>query len=263
MAQSLVGGLLSSGFTAENVRAFDPDPAALKKISSLGSISIQDNSYDAATGADVILLAVKPQVVQEACEGVRVCVEEKNVILITIAAGISASVINSYFDGECKIVRCMPNTPALIGWGASGLFATCNVSKDEKLLVESIFSSVGKAFWVETESDIDIVTALSGSGPAYFFLFMEYLVDVACELGLDRQTAISLTKQTAAGAAHMMLENNNADMKELRKAVTSPGGTTEQAIKAFVENGFHKSVNLALAAAHNRALQLANDFKTN
>jgi pyrroline-5-carboxylate reductase len=179
--------------------------------------------------------------------------------VVTIAAGITTSFVKEQLQEKCKIVRCMPNTPALVGWGASGLFADGRMDDAEKNIVDSIFSAVGATFWMETESDIDIVTALSGSGPAYFFLFMECLVDAACQLGLSEKTAMALTKQTAAGAAHMMLEDN-IDIKKLRSAVTSPGGTTEKAIEAFLANGFRESVAFALKAAHDRSLQLSDNL---
>ena len=156
----------------------------------------------------------------------------------------------------------MPNTPALVGWGASGLFTGDKISDEEKSLIDSIFSAVGTTFWAETEADIDIITALSGSGPAYFFLFMECLADIACQLGLSKETAVALTKQTAAGAAHMTLENN-IDLKELRKHVTSPGGTTEKAIEACLANGFRETVALALRAAHERSRQFSSSRSSN
>ncbi|MDG1987601.1 MAG: pyrroline-5-carboxylate reductase [Halieaceae bacterium] len=262
MAKSLIGGLLSSGFRGQNIRAFDTDPEALNTASSLGPISIHDDSYSATNGARIIVLAVKPQSISQACSSIRACVIKQDSVVVTIAAGITTSFIKEQLQEKCKVVRCMPNTPALVGWGASGLFTADKMNDEEKNLIDSIFSAVGTTFWAETEADIDIITALSGSGPAYFFLFMECLADIACELGLNKETAIALTKQTAAGAAHMTLENN-IDLKELRKNVTSPGGTTEKAIEAFLANGFRETVTLALKAAHERALQFSSNRSSN
>ncbi len=258
MARSLIGGLLSSGIRGKNIRAFDPDPEALKSALSLGPISIYDDSQSAADGADVIVLAVKPQVVREACESIRTCAINQDTVVVTIAAGITTAFIKEQLQENCKIIRCMPNTPALVGWGASGLFTNSKMDDEEKNIVDSIFAAVGATFWMDTEEDIDIVTALSGSGPAYFFFFMECLVDTACQLGLSKETAMALTKQTAAGAGHMVLEEN-IDIGDLRSAVTSPGGTTEKAIEVLLESGFRESITLALKAAHSRALQLSNN----
>ena len=259
MARSLIGGLLEGGLKAENIRAFDPHPAALERASELGAISLFNDLRQATQETDIVVIAVKPQVVGEACEAMQGLIDVKDVLIISIAAGVSSSAVKSYFGERAQIVRCMPNTPAMIGLGVTGLFTNCSLSREMLDAVEFLFNCVGSTHWVQNESDLNIVTALSGSGPAYFFLFVECLIDAAIKLGLDESTAISMAKSTATGASHMMLESAS-DIKELRDAVTSPGGTTERAIETFLANGLRDSAFNALEAAHHRALELAKEF---
>ncbi len=260
MARSLIGGLLEGGFNAKNIRAFDPDPVALKRASELGAICTCQDLRQATETTNIVVLAVKPQVVEEACKAMSSFVKGEDVVVITIAAGVNASTVKSYFGEKSQIVRCMPNTPALIGRGVTGLFTDCSLKAEMLNAVEFLFNCVGSIHWVQNESDLDIVTALSGSGPAYFFLFVECLIDAAIKLGLDESAAISMAKATASGAAQMMLESTS-DIKDLRDAVTSPGGTTERAIKAFLDDGLRGSAFNALEAAHRRALELAKEFE--
>jgi len=156
-------------------------------------------------------------------------------------------------------VRCMPNTPALLGCGASGLFANDQVSSQQRQYAQSILSAVGITRWVDTEQALDAVTALSGSGPAYFFLFMEAMIDAACDLGLDRETATILATQTGLGASRMAIEGD-ADLVELRRRVTSPAGTTERAIQSFETDGLRAVVTNAVRAAADRAAEMAREM---
>ena len=260
MARSLIGGLIGNGLKAQNIRAYDPDPSALERASALGPILSCEDLREATEGIGIIVLAVKPGVVGEACEALRDLVIGEEVVIVSIAAGITASTVNSYFGEDTLIVRSMPNTPALIGRGVTGIFANCSLSKDMFEAVDFLFDSVGSTYWVRDESDLDIVTALSGSGPAYFFLFVECLVDAAIKLGLDESTATLMAKETATGAAHMMLESD-LEIKKLRDAVTSPGGTTERAIEIFLSDGLRSTAFKALHSARLRALELAKELE--
>jgi pyrroline-5-carboxylate reductase len=176
--------------------------------------------------------------------------------LISIAAGITTAHLQSWFGKNAAIVRCMPNTPALVGMGATGLFATSQVSSQQKLLAEDVLSAVGFVAWVAKETDIDSVTAVSGSGPAYFFLFMEAMQDTAKKMGLSDKLARELTYHTAAGAA-ALAQHSTEDIATLRRNVTSPGGTTEQAIQQFENDDLRELVDKALQAARKRSVELA------
>jgi pyrroline-5-carboxylate reductase len=196
---------------------------------------------------------------EEICEQLAASSPDRYPLIVSIAAGITTSHLQSWLGGDTAIVRCMPNTPALVGKGASGLFANKFVSDDQKQLAEQIMSAVGLSVWVDTEADIDTVTALSGSGPAYFFLFMEAMQNAAKEMGISNELARQLTYQTALGAAELAL-NSTDDIAVLRRNVTSPGGTTEQAINKFEDGGLRELVTSALQAARDRSIELADEF---
>lgn len=184
---------------------------------------------------------------------------QSNALIVSIAAGINQTNLSKWLGEKAAIVRCMPNTPALVKTGASGLHANANVSAEQRDLAENIMRSVGILVWVEKESEIDAVTAVSGSGPAYFFLLMEAMEKAAVDLGLSKHTAQLLIEQTALGAAKIALESNESP-GELRARVTSPGGTTEQAIKTFNEGNFSALVKQAIQAAHDRSISLSKEL---
>jgi pyrroline-5-carboxylate reductase len=186
-------------------------------------------------------------------------VSQQQPLVISIAAGIPAATLGNWLGKSIAIVRTMPNTPAMVQSGATALYANANVSEDQRSTAESILRAVGIAIWVEDEAQMDAVTALSGSGPAYFFLFMEALQAAGQELGLPESTAQLLALQTAFGAAKMALESNE-DAATLRRQVTSPGGTTEYAIRTFQEGGLEALVSKALLAAADRSRELAAEF---
>ncbi|NQV68501.1 MAG: pyrroline-5-carboxylate reductase [Pseudohongiella sp.] len=256
MANSLIRGLLAKGIPADSIQAMDIDQSKLQQLEQECGIR-PASSAEIAANADVIVLAVKPQFMLDACQTLAGNLADRSPLLISIAAGITTSHLQSWLARPCAVVRCMPNTPALVGKGASGLFASPKVSDSQKLLAEDIMSAVGFIAWVNKETDIDIVTAVSGSGPAYFFLFMEAMQDAAMEMGLSEQLARDLTYHTAAGAAELALQSED-DSAELRRKVTSPGGTTEQAIKQFEAGGLRELVAKALQSAHKRSIELAN-----
>lgn len=257
MANSLIRGLIAKGSKPANIWASDPDGSKLQLLERDCGIQTGSNA-DIANNADVIVLAVKPQVMKGVCVGLAADLGERQVLLISIAAGITSAHLENWFGDSACLVRCMPNTPALVGMGASGLFANSRVSEQQRQLAEEVISAVGFVTWVDADSDIDIVTAVSGSGPAYFFLFMEAMQATAREMGLSEDLARALTYHTAAGAA-ALAQHSEDDIATLRKNVTSPGGTTEQAILQLEEGDLRGLVAKALHAARARSLELAEE----
>lgn len=255
MATSLIGGLIANQFPAGNIIASDINAAQLDSLQKQFNIHTQNNNNLAIESADIVILAIKPQVLQAVCRSLTSTVHRP--LFISIAAGVRAPDIDRWLGGQQRIIRCMPNTPALVGLGASALYANPAVSEADKLEADKILAGTGITVWVEKETQLDAVTAISGSGPAYFFLFIEALQNAAVELGLNRQTAASLARQTALGAATMALDK---DVETLRQQVTSKGGTTEQAIKSFLENNLPQLVLTATRAAADRSVQLAEEL---
>ena len=259
MARSLIAGLLADGYDPAKIWASDPNPAQLNDLHTRHSIQITTDNNEAISNSDVIVLAVKPQMLHTVCEQIATITQQKQCLVISIAAGIRASDIQRWLNGKLPIVRVMPNTPALLQCGASGLYANEQVNNEQKELAESILRAVGITLWVDREELMDTVTALSGSGPAYFFLLMETLQESATQLGLDPQAARMLTLQTAFGAAKMALESED-DAAMLRQRVTSPGGTTEAAICSLEDNDIRQHIHMALQAARDRSCELAKQF---
>ncbi|WP_277602470.1 pyrroline-5-carboxylate reductase [Parahaliea mediterranea] len=263
MASSIIGGLVESGHSPDAICAADPSPESLERLRrSLRRTAPVRTSTDNATavsGADVVILAVKPQVMSQVLEGIAGPVAEAGALVISIAAGITIDSMRARLGDSTAIVRCMPNTPALLGCGASALFANARVDAAQRGHAETILGAVGIVEWVPTEAALDAITALSGSGPAYFFLFMEAMIEAGCELGLERETATAMARQTALGAARMAIEGD-ADLVELRRRVTSPGGTTQAAIESFESDGLRDTVKRAMQAAANRAVEMARDM---
>ncbi|MCK5869279.1 MAG: pyrroline-5-carboxylate reductase, partial [Methyloprofundus sp.] len=233
-----------------------------EKLSSLAtSMHINTSATNDALIAevDVVVLAVKPQAIAAVIKSSIGSFNKANVLLVSIAAGINQASLSKWLGADKAIVRCMPNTPALVQTGATGLHANKNVTEEQHDLAENIMRSVGISVWVENESELDAVTAVSGSGPAYFFLLMEAMEKSALELGLSRHTAQLLIEQTALGAARIALESTESP-EELRHRVTSPGGTTEQAIITFERGGFTELVRNALQAANDRSISLSKEL---
>jgi len=259
MAASIIGGLLQSGHPSNHLSAADPAPESLERISAMGPIAVFNDNAAAAVTADVVILAVKPQVMAEAAASLAPVIQKNGAVVISIAAGITTASLQKRLGEGAAIVRCMPNTPALLRAGASGLYATAATSPAQRSFAEYVLSAVGTTAWVDAESQLDAITALSGSGPAYFFLFMEAMIDAGCELGLDRKTATGLALQTGLGAARMATESP-LELTELRRQVTSPGGTTERAVQQFEEDDLRTVVASAMRAAAQRAAELAREL---
>lgn len=257
MAASLIGGMRAQGFDASSIRASDRGEEQRAKISAEHGISTFASNAEAIEGADVIVLSIKPQVMKEVCLDLAQHLKPDQVV-VSIAAGINCTSLENWL-GERPIVRCMPNTPALLRQGVSGLYANTQVSPEQKDQAEQLLKAVGTTIWLEQEQQIDAVTAVSGSGPAYFFLLIEAMTAAGEKLGLPRETAAQLTLQTALGAAHMAVASD-VDAGELRRRVTSPAGTTEAAIKTFQAGRFEVLVDDALHAAARRSAELAEQL---
>ena len=260
MARAIYKGLLESGFPAENIGVVDPSEIAQSAARASGLIRIAESATDADLSADLIVLAVKPQITDIALSPLAHRVSSTATVLSIIAGINSASLANLLgLPNDDAVVRSMPNTPALVGEGMTGLFSNSDQRAHGRILAERVMSAVGQCVWVSNESDLDLVTAISGSGPAYFFLFMESLADAAVELGMSPQTAHQLSVQTALGAAKLAQASDDG-LAKLRENVTSPGGTTEQAIESFEASELRAIVMSATRAAKKRSIELSEEF---
>jgi len=259
MARSLIGGLIADGWDPTCISVADPDTAQLSSLASSFRVHTETSNRKVVEACDVVVLAVKPQVIREVALDLADVVQARKPLLISIAAGIRAADLQRWLGGDCALVRSMPNTPALVQSGATALFATGSVSVSQRDVAENILRAVGLALWVEDEEQMDAVTALSGSGPAYFFLVIEALQDAGQMLGLNEKTARLLALQTAFGAAKMALESSE-DAAILRQRVTSPGGTTEKALEVLEQGGLRALFNSALTAASDRSRELAKQL---
>ncbi len=260
MAASIIGGLLASGVDADRIHAGDPSEDSLTRLRQLGAIHTSRDNGDIIAACDVLVMAVKPQLMKVVAEQIRDAVQQRQPLIISIAAGVTSDSLNRWLGGGLAIVRCMPNTPALLRCGATGLFANPAVSAAQRAVAEQILQATGLALWVDSETELDAVTAVSGSGPAYFFLLMEAMQASGEALGLSADMAAQLSQQTALGAARMALESD-VDVAELRRRVTSPNGTTECAINIFEDGGFRALVDAALTGAAKRAEQLGRELE--
>jgi pyrroline-5-carboxylate reductase len=256
MAASLIGGLIANGHPPGRLIVSDPDADVLDSLKARFGVVAAENNGRAIAQADVVVLAVKPQVMHQVATEVATAVQTRKPLVVSIAAGIREADLQDWLGGAVALVRTMPNTPAMIQSGATGLHASAQVSEQQASLAESIMRAVGLIQWVEDESMLDAVTALSGSGPAYFFLVMEALEQAAVGLGLQQETARLLTLQTALGAARMALECEDSPAT-LRQRVTSPGGTTQKAIETLEAGGIHRLFAQALQDARQRSEALS------
>ncbi|MDK2776723.1 MAG: pyrroline-5-carboxylate reductase [Pseudomonadota bacterium] len=259
MATSIIGGLIKQGdFKAGLIHVADPGAEQRQKLVKQFGVTTHEENLEAIAKADVVIMAVKPQVMKDVLAPLHSTLSSRQPLIISIAAGISMDALRQW--SGCKaIVRCMPNTPALLSKGATGLFASPDVHLDQRNLADSLLRSVGLTVWVKNEAEIDAVTAVSGSGPAYYFLLMEAMIDAGQKLGLSRETATKLTLQTALGAAEMAL-GSDVDPAELRRRVTSPGGTTERAIGTFEAAHLRDIVDAAMSACQQRAVELSKEL---
>ena len=258
MASSIIGGLVRMDYPPHLITATDPYQPSLDRVAADFGINTSNDNGAAVAEADIVVLAVKPQVLKQVCCDLQPHLGHRPLV-ISIAAGIDSSSLDRWLANDLAIVRCMPNTPALVQTGASGLFANPRTSESQRQRADEILCAVGVVRWLEDESLIDSVTALSGSGPAYFFLFMEAMIAAGMEQGLDPDTATQLTLQTALGAAKLAL-NSDVDVAELRRRVTSPKGTTEQAVLSFERDDLRSVVARAMQACAERSREMSSEL---
>lgn len=261
MATSIIGGLIEQGYNPHSITACDPNQASLNELEKQFGIHTNSDNTAACANTDVIVLAVKPQILKAVTQALSTVLSTRQTLplVITIAAGITCNHIQQWLGQEVAIVRCMPNTPSLVQQGASGLYANSHTSAEQKDIAEQLMQAVGYVTWVESEALIDTVTAVSGSGPAYFFLFMESMINAGIKQGLSEESATQLTLQTALGAA-TLAKSSDVSVAELRKRVTSPGGTTAEAIGAFENANLREIVEDAMRDCSERSKSMAKEF---
>lgn len=258
MGQALAGGLLNSGWPAENVTIVDTDPDMSARLKSqFKQCHIFSRTETALASVDIVVLAVKPQAMRLACEQIVAQCQSTRPLVISIAAGTSTKDVDTWLGGGLAVVRCMPNTPALVQAGTTGMYANSEVSLQQREIAEAVLGSVGFALWLQQESLLDVVTAVSGSGPAYFFYLIEAMLDAGQSLGLNEMQARQLVVHTAAGAAQL-IEKTGETPQQLRLAVTSKGGTTEAAIKTLDQGNVKNIIRAAITNAAEKAQQLAS-----
>jgi len=259
MASSLIGGLLQNGAGADDIQVMDIDASQREAVSTRFGIDCIA-SVDAINPASAAVIAVKPNHVKSVCESISTLdTVTQPKLVISVAAGVTAAAMQGWLPQNTAVVRTMPNTPALLGLGATALFANAACTNKQKALAEQLMQAAGITVWVDTESELDAVTALSGSGPAYFFYLIEHMIQSAIDLGLSEQTAKQLAVQTALGAASMAKEAG-PNPGELRQQVTSKGGTTHAAITTFDQHKLPDTVKAAMQAANDRAIELGKEF---
>jgi pyrroline-5-carboxylate reductase len=255
MARSLIGGLVARGFAPAGIRVAEPVEALRAELQRDFGVACFDNAQAAAEGAAVWLLAVKPQVMREVCAALAAQARAQRPLAISIAAGITAGQLDRWLGGEVAVVRAMPNTPALLGAGITGLYANAS-AKSRFEQAAGLLAAVGPTVRIDDEAQMDAVTAVSGSGPAYVFLLAEAMQQAGVAQGLSAEAARALVQQTLFGAA-TMLTRSEEPAEVLRARVTSPGGTTQAAIETFEAGGFRALVDRAIAAATERGRQLS------
>jgi pyrroline-5-carboxylate reductase len=261
MARSLIGGLIRAGVEPASLTVGEPDGNLAQAMAQQFGVAAFSANAEAVRDASIWVLAVKPQVMKAVCESLRDPALARRPLIISIAAGIRVEQIEDWLGGDVAVVRCMPNTPSLIGAGANGLYANARVIMEQRDQAERILQAAGTTAWIDDQALMDTVTALSGSGPAYFFLFVEALENAAVAQGMSHETARALAIQTCLGAGRMLAEDGAAPA-ELRQRVTSPNGTTQAALDSFSADGFAAIVARAVAAATRRGREMSEEFGT-
>lgn len=258
MNAAIISGLVKSGYAADHIMVTNPSPEKRQNLANqLGILENADNLV-AAEFADTIVLGVKPHFIADVCQQIAAAMDVSNKCFISIAAGTTVEQIQTALGAKVPVVRTMPNTPSQLGLGATGIYPSAEATTEQKALAEQLMSAVGIVKWLANESEIDNIIAVSGSGPAYFFLFMEAMEAKALELGFNAKEARELVQQTALGAAQMVVEND-IPISQLRANVTSKGGTTNAAINSFEAGGLSQLVTNAMDAAIARAIEMAQN----
>ncbi|GAB2495706.1 pyrroline-5-carboxylate reductase [Arenimonas alkanexedens] len=258
MARSLISGLLARGSAPESVRVAEPVPALREALAADFGVRVRETGLEAADGAATWVLAVKPQVMRQVCEGLATLAQIHRPLVVSVAAGVTAGQLDRWLGGGQAVVRAMPNTPALLGAGATGLYANAAVSAGQREAATALMQTAGLTAWIPEEALMDAVTAVSGSGPAYVFLMAEAMQAAGEAEGLAPDTARTLVLQTLLGASRMLSESGEP-AAVLRQRVTSPGGTTQAALESFEASGFRDVVARAVRAATARGRELAAD----
>ncbi|APE31041.1 pyrroline-5-carboxylate reductase [Halomonas aestuarii] len=259
MAGAIIGGMIESGFAPQDITATAPSDDFLAPLRERLGIRTDTDNDAAVAQSDVVVLAVKPQIMREVCEKMRDAVQARRPLIVSVAAGLPAETLEHWLGGDLPLVRCMPNTPALVGAGAAGLYANAKVDEAQRRLATELMEAVGLVEWVEEEALLDAVTAVSGSAPAYFFLMFEAMEEAGVKLGLPADTARRLAMQTALGAAKMALASDKPPA-ELKRNVMSPGGTTERAISHLEDAGLRRIMEEAMTACADRAGEMAEEL---
>lgn len=260
MAASLIGGLIADGYPSDALWVSCPTQSHLDAMTERYQIHATLDNSIAAAKADIIVFAVKPQVLQAVALELASIVSDKKPLVVSVVAGVREKLIANWLGGDVAIVRCMPNTPALVSASATALYANAHVSEVQRERAESILQAVGLTLWLDDESKLDVVTALSGSGPAYFFLLMEALQEAGTQLGLSEEEARLLVLQTGLGSTRMAMESQH-QLSDLRQRVTSPGGTTERALEALASHHFKDVILDAIQVASLRATELSDMYE--
>ena len=256
MSYAIIGGMVKNGFDKKNIIATNRNPEKLAKVDADLGVNTTSDNLAAVRQADIVVLSVKPQMMAELCQTFQNSgIEMNDKLFISVAAGITMQRLREMLGFEAKLVRCMPNTPSLLGKGVSGLFSD-TVTEEEKNVVTNMFSATGIALWLEQESQINDIIAVTGSSPAYFFLFMQSIAEKAIALGFSQQQARLLVQQTALGSAEMAFANNDISLEQLRANVTSKGGTTHAAVEYLKSQNLQTTVADAMDACIARAEEM-------
>jgi pyrroline-5-carboxylate reductase len=258
MNGAIISGLVKTGFSPQDIIVSNPSPEKRQALQQQLGIKETSDNIEAANFADFIVLGVKPHFIAEVCQKISQKIDVSNKCFISVAAGCTVAQMQNALAKPCAIIRTMPNTPSQLGLGVAGLYADKNTNSEQKKVAQELMSSVGIVKWLETEDEIDNIIAVSGSGPAYFFLFMEAMEKQALALGFSAQESRELVQQTALGAAQMVA-NNDIPISELRAKVTSKGGTTNAAINSFIDDGLEQIVTNAMNSALHRAKEMAQN----
>jgi pyrroline-5-carboxylate reductase len=261
MARALIAGLIRQGIPARHISVGEPDAQTRASLQRDWGVEVTDDNVAAVRGADLVVLAVKPQQAAEVLRGLRAALQGSSAVLLSIAAGLRIADLHSACAADIAIVRAMPNRPALLGAGVTGLYALPRVTAAQRQLAERVAQAAGHAVWLHAESQLDIVTALSGSGPAYFFLLAELMARAAEQLGLERNTALLLASATLYGSG--MLAKEGTDLAQQRAAVTSKGGTTEAAMRILDQGGLEKLIADAMRSSSARSAELGGLLANN
>ena len=260
MAKAIIGGLLESGCPTGNISVVVPTQATRLALNAMGIEQVNPSPGPREFNADILVLAVKPQMVATALPPLKAQLSARTTVL-SVIAGVTAETLAQLLgiSDFGQIVRCMPNTPSLIGQGVTGVYAADSTDTAKRAMISQILEAIGEVFWLDSEGYLDDITAISGSGPAYFFLFMESLSAAGVAMGFSEEIASKLAIQTALGAAHLA-EQSPETLAQLRRNVTSPGGTTEQAINTFIEGGLPALVTSAANASKKRSIEISKEL---